>query len=63
MMSRTPRPDEAKIQTNPKTGHQFIFVARPNVVVASEMDEDDLAAFDNARPTAEELASDRWLDE
>lgn len=62
-MARTPRPGEAQIRTNPESGHQFIFVARPNVVAASEMDEDDLAAFENARPTAEELATNRWLDE
>lgn len=63
MMAHTPRPDEAQIQTNPVTGHQFIFVARPDVITASEMDDDDLAAFENSRPTAEELATGRWLDE
>lgn len=63
MMARTPRPDEAQIRTDPETGHQFIFVARPEVVTASEMDDDDLAAFESSRPTVDELATDRWLDE
>lgn len=63
MMTRIPRPDEAQVQTNPETGHQFIYVAKPEVISASEMNEDDLAAFENARPTVEELANDRWLDD
>lgn len=62
-MPGTQRANEAQIRVNPESGAQFIYVAKPHVVAASEMDEDDLAAFENARPTAEDLVSDRWLDD
>lgn len=62
-MPRTPDPNEAQIRVNPVSGNQFIYVAKPHVVTACAMDEDDLTAFEKARPTTEELASDRWLDD
>ena len=61
--SQSHNPNEAQIRVDPQTGHEFIYVERPEVVSSADMTEVDAQAFENARPTEEELRSNRWSEE
>ena len=53
-------PNEAQILVDPQTGREFIYVERPEVALCTDMTETDALAFENARPTKEELRNDQW---
>lgn len=53
-------PDEAQIRTNPQSGSEYIYVESPEVVSSADMTDADAQAFENARPTEEEIKSNRW---
>ena len=64
-MSR--KPGEAEIRVNPETGDEYISVFQPEVVSIADMSQEEWKKFkselDAARPTEEELRTNRWLDE
>lgn len=60
--SKSQDPNEAQVRINPQTGHEFIYVERPEVISSAKMSEADALALENARPTNEELRDDRWSD-
>ena len=65
--SKSLKPGEAEIRVNPVSGDEYISVFQPEVVSIAEMSREEWKKFkaelDAARPTEEEIRTNRWRDE